>query len=156
MINTFRDKWLLAFFKDDIHHKKIPASIRVALFRKLQIIDDATCDCNQRSKNQPKTSDKNQQVRAKIKQPHPWSIWKKSPCVAAFAWIWIYCRLLLPDMSTFVQSNRPWPGSFVNAVATRESRECAVDSATIYLWLCVSPQDENFQGKSVRPLFLIN
>ena len=47
-------------------------------------------------------------------------------------------------------------GSFVNAVATRESRECAVDSATNYLRLCVSPQDENFQGKPVRPLFAIN
>jgi hypothetical protein len=47
-------------------------------------------------------------------------------------------------------------GSFVNAVATRKSRECAVGSATNYLWFCVSPQDENFQGKPVRPLFSIN
>jgi len=44
MINSFRDKWLFAFFKDDVRHKKIPASIRNSLFRKLQIIDDATCD----------------------------------------------------------------------------------------------------------------
>ena len=63
---------------------------------------------------------------------------------------------MLPDTSTFVQSDWPWPGSFVNAVATRKSRECAVDTATNYLWLCVSPQDENFQGKPVRPLFSIN
>ena len=47
-------------------------------------------------------------------------------------------------------------GIYVNAVATRESRECAVGSAAIYLWLCASPQDENFQGKSVRPLFSTN
>ena len=47
-------------------------------------------------------------------------------------------------------------GSFVNAVATRESRECAVDTATNYLRLCVSPQDKNLQGKPVKPLFTIN
>ena len=41
-------------------------------------------------------------------------------------------------------------------LATRESRECTVNSAAIYLWLCVSPQDENFQGKPVKPLFSIN
>lgn len=49
MINGFRDKWLFAFFNDDVHHKKIPASIRNSLFRKLQIIDDATCDLDLRS-----------------------------------------------------------------------------------------------------------
>ena len=92
----------------------------------------------------------------KSKQNHSWTVWKNWPYVTAFAWIWIYCRLSLSDMSTSVQSDRLWPGNLVNAVATRESRECAVDSATIYLWLCVSPQDENFQGKPVRPLFSIN
>ncbi len=50
-------------------------------------------------------------------------------------------------MSTFVQSYRPWPGSFVNAVATRESRECAVDSAAIYLWL--SPAKVNISHLQV-------
>ena len=92
----------------------------------------------------------------KSKQRHPWTVRKKLPCVAAFTWIWIYYRLSLLDMSTSVQSDRFWPGNLLNAVATRESRECAVDWATIYLWLCVSPQDENFQGKPVRPLFLTN
>lgn len=29
-------------------------------------------------------------------------------------------QLSLPDMSTSVHSNQPWPGSFVNTVATRE------------------------------------
>ena len=49
MINSFRDTWLKDFFKDDVHHKKISASIRRSLFRKLQLIDDATCDLDLRS-----------------------------------------------------------------------------------------------------------
>jgi len=49
MISTFRHKWLQSFFIDDVNHKKIPASIRDILFRKLQIIDDATCDFDLRS-----------------------------------------------------------------------------------------------------------
>ena len=44
MIRNFRDKWLRDFFTDDRDHKKIPASIRNSLFRKLQLVDDATCD----------------------------------------------------------------------------------------------------------------
>ncbi|NOQ45457.1 MAG: type II toxin-antitoxin system RelE/ParE family toxin [Desulfobulbaceae bacterium] len=49
MISSFRDTWLENFFKNDINHKKIPASIRERLFRKLQIIDDATSDLDLRS-----------------------------------------------------------------------------------------------------------
>ena len=49
MIRNFRDQWLRDFFENDINHKKIPASIRGRLFRKLQIIDDATCDLDLRS-----------------------------------------------------------------------------------------------------------
>ena len=49
MIISFRDAWLRDFFENDINHKKIPASIRERLFRKLQIIDDATCDLDLRS-----------------------------------------------------------------------------------------------------------
>ncbi len=49
MINDFRDTWLRNFFENDINHKKIPAAIRESLFRKLQIIDDATCDLDLRS-----------------------------------------------------------------------------------------------------------
>ena len=49
MIANFRHKWLQNFFVDDVNHKKLPASIRDALFRKLQIIDDATCDLDLRS-----------------------------------------------------------------------------------------------------------
>ena len=49
MIDNFRDTWLKKFFIDDVRHKKIPASIRGSLFRKLQLIDDATCDLDLRS-----------------------------------------------------------------------------------------------------------
>ncbi len=65
--------------------------------------------------------------------------------------------MLLPDMSTSLFNLTGFgAGSFVNAVATIKSRECAVGTATNYLWFCVSPQDENFQGKPVRPLVSIN
>ncbi|MFO7912359.1 MAG: type II toxin-antitoxin system RelE/ParE family toxin [Desulfotignum sp.] len=49
MINSFRDIWLQKFFIDDVQHKKIPASIRNQLFKKLQMLDDATCDLDLRS-----------------------------------------------------------------------------------------------------------
>jgi proteic killer suppression protein len=49
MINGFRDKTLENFMVNDVHHKKIPASIRRSLFRKLQLIDDATGDADLRS-----------------------------------------------------------------------------------------------------------
>jgi len=49
MIKGFRDIWLHNFFEHDVHHKKIPSSIRARLFRKLQILDDATCDLDLRS-----------------------------------------------------------------------------------------------------------
>ncbi|MCD6295821.1 MAG: type II toxin-antitoxin system RelE/ParE family toxin [Deltaproteobacteria bacterium] len=43
MIKDFRDNWLQDFFKKDNGSKNIPANIRTRLFRKLQLIDDATC-----------------------------------------------------------------------------------------------------------------
>jgi len=49
MIQTFRDKWLRDFFVEDIPSRKIPADIRSRLFRKLQLLDDATCDADLRS-----------------------------------------------------------------------------------------------------------
>lgn len=49
MIVSFRDKWLRDFFIDDRQGKKIPAVISDRLFRKLQLIDDATCDLDLRS-----------------------------------------------------------------------------------------------------------
>lgn len=44
MIAEFRDEWLRAFFIDDIHHRAIPPDLERRLFRKLQMIDDATSD----------------------------------------------------------------------------------------------------------------
>lgn len=44
MIGGFRDDWLRAFFIDDVRSKKIPSDLESRLFRKLQMIDDATAD----------------------------------------------------------------------------------------------------------------
>ncbi len=42
MAVKFRDEWLEAFYEEDCSYKKIPNTIKNALFRKLQIIDAAT------------------------------------------------------------------------------------------------------------------
>lgn len=44
MIIGFRDEWLRAFFVDDVRNRRIPADLGDRLFRKLQMIDDATSD----------------------------------------------------------------------------------------------------------------
>lgn len=44
MISSFRDDWLRAFFVDDVHSRRIPADLTNRLFRKLQMLDDATTD----------------------------------------------------------------------------------------------------------------
>ncbi len=44
MIGGFRDDWLRAFFVDDVRHRAIPSDLEARLFRKLQLIDDATTD----------------------------------------------------------------------------------------------------------------
>ena len=44
MIVSFRDEWLRAFFMEDAHSRNIPADLESRLFRKLQMIDDATSD----------------------------------------------------------------------------------------------------------------
>ena len=44
MIITFRDRWLFDFFTEDRHSRNIPSDLESRLFRKLQLIDDATCD----------------------------------------------------------------------------------------------------------------
>jgi proteic killer suppression protein len=44
MIVSFRDNWLHDFFVDDVRSKKIPADLESRLFRKIQMIDDATTD----------------------------------------------------------------------------------------------------------------
>ena len=49
MIVNFRDEWLRAFFEEDIRSRNIPSDLEDRLFRKLQMIDDATNDQDLRS-----------------------------------------------------------------------------------------------------------
>ena len=44
MIVSFRDDWLRAFFVDDVRSRNILSDLESRLFRKLQMIDDATTD----------------------------------------------------------------------------------------------------------------
>ncbi|MGA2953680.1 MAG: type II toxin-antitoxin system RelE/ParE family toxin [Caulobacteraceae bacterium] len=44
MIVSFRDEWLRAFFVEDIPSRNVPSDLGDRLFRKLQMIDDATTD----------------------------------------------------------------------------------------------------------------
>lgn len=44
MILSFRDDWLLEFFVNDVRSKRIPSDLETRLFRKIQMIDDATAD----------------------------------------------------------------------------------------------------------------
>ena len=44
MIASFRDEWLRAFFVEDTRSRLIPSELESRLFRKLQMIDDATTD----------------------------------------------------------------------------------------------------------------
>jgi toxin HigB-1 len=44
MIVSFRDGWLRDFFVEDVRSKKIPSELVSQLFRKIQMIDDATTD----------------------------------------------------------------------------------------------------------------
>ncbi len=44
MIVGFRDEWLRAYFVEDIRSRNIPSDLKSRLFRKLQLIDDATTD----------------------------------------------------------------------------------------------------------------
>jgi toxin HigB-1 len=48
MISSFRDDWLRAFFVDDVRSRNIPSDLESRLFRKLQMIDDATTDLDLR------------------------------------------------------------------------------------------------------------
>jgi proteic killer suppression protein len=49
MILSFRDDWLEHFYRHDKRSKHIPADARDRLFRKLQLIDDATNDLDLRT-----------------------------------------------------------------------------------------------------------
>jgi len=44
MIGGFRDAWLMSFFQNDIRSRQIPPDLEARLFRKLQILDDASSD----------------------------------------------------------------------------------------------------------------
>jgi proteic killer suppression protein len=44
MIATFGDAWSRTFFVDDVRSRRIPSDLEDRLFRKLQMIDDATTD----------------------------------------------------------------------------------------------------------------
>ncbi len=44
MIVNFRDEWLRAFFVEDGQSRNIPTGLESRLFRKIQMIDDATTD----------------------------------------------------------------------------------------------------------------
>jgi proteic killer suppression protein len=44
MIVSFADDWLREFFVNDVRPKTIPADLESRLFRKIQMIDDATTD----------------------------------------------------------------------------------------------------------------
>lgn len=48
MIVGFRDQWLRDFFIDDRHARNIPSDVEARVFRKLQMIDDATTDADLR------------------------------------------------------------------------------------------------------------
>ena len=49
MIHSFRDKWLQDFYLASKDNKRISANIKKRFFRRLQLIDDATCDQDLRS-----------------------------------------------------------------------------------------------------------
>ncbi|MGC1891022.1 MAG: type II toxin-antitoxin system RelE/ParE family toxin, partial [Stellaceae bacterium] len=44
MIVSFRGEWLRAFFVEDRQSRRIPPDLENRLFRRLQMIDDATSD----------------------------------------------------------------------------------------------------------------
>lgn len=44
MIASFRDEWLRTFFVEDARSRNIPSDLEGRLFRKFQIVDDATTD----------------------------------------------------------------------------------------------------------------
>ncbi len=48
MILGFRDRWLREFFLHDLHSRSIPPNLESRLFRKLQMLDDATSDSDLR------------------------------------------------------------------------------------------------------------
>lgn len=66
MIVSFRDEWLRAFFVDDAHSRNIPSDLEDRLFRKLQMLDDATSDQDLRVP----PSNHFEKLRGKLKEFH--------------------------------------------------------------------------------------
>jgi proteic killer suppression protein len=48
MIESWRDSWLKEYYEKDRYSRRIPADLRERLFRKLQLLDDATTDADLR------------------------------------------------------------------------------------------------------------
>ena len=48
MIESWHDTWLKDYFEKGVHSKKIPTDLQDRLFRKLQLLDDATTDADLR------------------------------------------------------------------------------------------------------------
>ena len=80
LIHSFRDRWLRDFYLADRISRKIPPEIRSRLFRKLQLIDDATCDLDLRSP----PSNHFEKLRGNLAGKHSVCINKKWRLV--FAW----------------------------------------------------------------------
>ena len=80
MIHSFRDRWLQDFYLLDKGSKNIPSEIKGRLFRKLQLIDDATCDLDLRSP----PSSHFERLRGKLASKHSIRINKQWRLV--FAW----------------------------------------------------------------------
>ena len=67
MIVGFRDDWLQVFFVDDVRSRNIPPDLESRLFRKLQMIDDATTDQDLRVP----PSNHFEKLRGKLADFHP-------------------------------------------------------------------------------------
>jgi proteic killer suppression protein len=80
MIVSFRDEWLRAFFTDDVRSRNIPSDLEDRLFRKLQMLDDATSDQDLRVP----PSNHFEKLRGKLKELH--SIRVNRQWRLVFAW----------------------------------------------------------------------
>ena len=48
LIISFRDAWFRDFFLEDVRSSRLPADLESRLFRKIQMVDDATTDSDLR------------------------------------------------------------------------------------------------------------
>lgn len=46
MIASFRDPWLEEFYRHDVAGKGIPANLTKSLFRRIRLLDAATCEAD--------------------------------------------------------------------------------------------------------------